>query len=207
MSEAFGRFVMYACCAALAAVALGYALLLAGRAAAWLRDRWLRSPRERFAALALAACAAVMYGGSKSTFTFYGVNPLRGSSYTTNDTVHVEWLYNPDLVGIENDSVFIAYRPNESTNSADWVRHDQTWPVYARVAEFTLADATNYSFYVWTEYIPPSPVVTNGVYHVSGFLKPEGDDGKIVPVKVRLTVIDDDGNETVIAPINERNAE
>ncbi len=202
MTELFGRVVTHACCAALAAVALGYATLFAGRAAAWLR-----SPREHFAVAALMAVAAILYAGTKPSFIFSGVTKIPNASYATNDTVHVEWYYNPDLIGIENDFVYIAYRPMSSTNSTDWTRVDQVWPIYARVAEFELANATNHDYYVWTEYVPPSPVVTNGVYHLSGFGRGTAETDNIVPLKVSVRTVDDNGEETAIAPINERNAE
>ena len=104
----------------------------------------------------LLVVGVVWYGGSK-TMTF-DVGLSDNGSWVSNDTVHVAWTY----TGIPSAStLYVAYRESGTTN--DWADLGET-VVSALVWEGTLANATNYDYIVYTTYIPPSPVHTNGVW-------------------------------------------
>lgn len=104
----------------------------------------------------LFVAGAVWHGGSKS-FSF-DVGLRNNGSWASNDTVHVAWTY----TGIPSaSSLYVAYRESGTTN--DWADLGET-VVSALVWEGTLANATNYDYYVYTTYVPPSPVHTNGVW-------------------------------------------
>lgn len=115
--------------------------------------------RKFFAAQSLAVLfffVCVWYGGGKSFSFDTGLRD--NGSYATNDMVHVAWTY----TGIPSaSSLYIAYRESGTTNK--WADLGET-VVSALVWDGTLANATNYDYLVYSTYVPPSPVHTNGVW-------------------------------------------
>lgn len=104
----------------------------------------------------LLVVGVVWYGGSKSMTFDAGLRD--NGSWVSNNTVHVAWTY----TGIPSAStLYIAYRESGTTNK--WADLGET-VVSALVWEGTLANATNYDYLVYTTYVPPSPVHTNGVW-------------------------------------------
>lgn len=124
---------------------------------------FLRSPRNWL--LAAFVLGMVHYGSTKSRFAYDGgIKAGANPSWTSNDTIHVEWqrdtsggVYVP-----ESAAVYIDYRPNAATNEQYGLLAQTT--VGAWSWDGTLADATNYDFQVWAYYVPPEPVHTNGVW-------------------------------------------
>ena len=86
-------------------------------------------------------------------------------SVATNDTVFIRGTYDQLMA---NDTLHIDYRDKGSTNVTDWVR-GYDGGVSDLSAGFTvnIPDATNKVIYVWSEFIPPAPVHTNGEYRVT----------------------------------------
>lgn len=104
----------------------------------------------------LLVVGVVWYGGSKSITFDAGLRD--NGSWASNDTVHVAWTY----TGIPSaSSLYVAYRESGTTN--EWADLGET-VVSALSWEGTLANATNYDYLVYTTYVPPSPVHTNGVW-------------------------------------------
>lgn len=143
--------------------------------------------REGSAAVfALFAIVATIYGGGK----FYFESGMRDNgSYATNDTVVVRWQKDGTLPIPNSSTVYIDYRLHSSTNAEDWV-----WLGSATIgdseATFALADATNYVYSIYYDYVPPTPVQTNGVwrYETSGGRAPQRTDELFVsPVGARAT--------------------
>lgn len=123
---------------------------------------------RRFAsvgAIEKALCLAfivgmVMYGSTKHApvSVKWDTGLADNGSLITNDTVTVRWTYS----GIPAESsVFIDYREAGSTNG--WRNLGET-PASALVFTQTLANATNYDYWVYSTYVPPVPVHTNGVW-------------------------------------------
>ena len=109
---------------------------------------------QALASLLVVAC--IFYGGSKSITFDTGLRD--NGSYATNDTVHIAWTY----IGIPSaSSVYIAYRETNTTNA--WEDLGET-VASALVWEATVQNATNYDYLVYSTYVPPSPVHTNGVW-------------------------------------------
>jgi len=83
-------------------------------------------------------------------------------SVATNDYPRIGWTYDQ---WIANDVLHIDARPKGSTNAADWVSYyvgrvtDTFWTGY-------MPGCTGMTIYVWSEYVEPPPVTTNGVYHI-----------------------------------------
>ena len=101
---------------------------------------------------------AVMYGGSKGVSVRWDTGLHDNGTLITNDTVQVRWTYS----GIPGaSSVFIDYREAGSTNK--WLNLGET-VASALAWDGTLANATNYEYWVYTTYVPPGPVHTNGVW-------------------------------------------
>lgn len=151
--------VMWACLGMLGVMAVG--IILYGFGLAWgkVREWWSLPLIERVLA-GVFVVGFVYYGSTKS-----GSPSVRwddgladNGTLITNDTVSVRWTYS----GIPSaSSVFIDYREAGSTN--EWLNLAET---LASAQEWTgtLANATNYDYWVYSTYVPPVPVHTNGVW-------------------------------------------
>ena len=156
LSKAFQHAMLWVCFAGLAAIVLGMIAAACGKTLAQLRALFGASKVQGVLAV-VAVCGAIMYGGSKPTVKFDDGLRDNGTEIT-NDTVRVRWTYS----GIPAaSSVFIDYRESGSTN--DWLNLGET---VASALEWsgTLANATNYDYWVYSTYVPPVPVHTNGVW-------------------------------------------
>lgn len=153
-----------------AAVAIGCLVpltLIALICAAYAFSKELRYAREKLGAsgvsaivAAVVAVCAAMYGGSKAFFVRISFDEglYDNGSVVTNDLVKIRWTYS----GIPAaSSVFIDYRETGTTNS--WSGLGES-VASALAFDATLADATNYEYFVYSTYIPPVPVHTNGVW-------------------------------------------
>ena len=86
-------------------------------------------------------------------------------SVATNDTVFIRGTYDPLMA---NDALMIDYRAKASTNALDWVNaYNGIVSSLAAGITLTIPGATNMVIYVWSEYVAPSPVHTNGEYRVT----------------------------------------
>lgn len=120
-----------------------------------MRRMWRHGRVGALLAAGLVLCA-VFYGGSKHIRFDTGLTD--NGSMIANGTVHVAWRYSGIPSG---SSLYIDYRLEGSTN--EWENLAET-TVAALEWNGTLADATNYEYYVYTTYVPPTPVHTNGVW-------------------------------------------
>lgn len=156
-ADIFQRVSLIVCLATLAAIALGYMLYAIGDGLARLRRLFGSSKVQGLLALA-AIVGATMYGGSKGVFVRWDDGLRDNGTEITNDTVTVRWTYQ----GIPGaSSVFIDYREAGSTN--EWGNLGEALASALSWAG-TLANATNYEYWVYSTYIPPTPVHTNGVW-------------------------------------------
>jgi len=89
-------------------------------------------------------------------------------SVATNDWPEIGWTYDQWIAG---DVLHIDARPKGSTNAADWVSYyvgrvtDTFWRGH-------MPGCTGMTIYVWSEYVEPPPVTTNGVYHLDYLTEP-----------------------------------
>lgn len=92
----------------------------------------------------------------------------------TSDAVVLEWLYDPM---VEDDVLHIDVRAKGSNDEWTPVYRGPTWGQYPKNAGHiggwsgTIVDAVNKECYIWTEYVPPDIVHTNGVYHLDGVMR------------------------------------
>ena len=112
--------------------------------------------------LAVVACAFIVYGSTKPERLFsFAAGLTDDGSYATNDTVHVEWVKTGTPYVPDSATLYVDYRERGSTN--EWLQLAET-TVGEYSLDIALANATNYNYNIWYYYIPPAPVVTNGVW-------------------------------------------
>ena len=120
--------------------------------------RWMSLGAVNMTVVAVIVSGFIHYGATKSSFQ-WDTGLRDNGSYTTNDTVRIAWTYQ----GI----------PAESTVYIDCRRNDMTGNPWENLAETTaaaqqwvgtLADAEQYDFWIYSTYVPPVPVHTNGVW-------------------------------------------
>ena len=169
----FGRIMLYLCGATWVIAALYALASLAGavwrKAATALR---CRQTAATAAVLALVALAALYLGGGKSGSVSVPDDYIADAgSYLTNDIAHVAIAKRLPLLP-DSAEILVYARELSSTNAADWFRLSPHLAFSAHPYDYALPNATNYNVTVYANYIPPSPVHTNGVWEMRGFEVP-----------------------------------
>lgn len=126
----------------------------------------------------LAFCAlATMYAGAKHIgrieypFTDPEVRYLTDhGSYVTNDYVHIDFTRN--LLVPSSATLYVDGCDIQWTNDIDKAAHMFTayassFSVTTVPFDLPYAAATNYNWYVYTDWVPPPVVHTNGVAYIS----------------------------------------
>ena len=128
-----------------------------------------------------------LYGGSKSLFKFEKGLKDDGS-YSTNDTVYISWIKSGEVADIPNDSTLYVEKRLSADIEGEFVPfHTNTVGAY----ELTLnvADATNYDYNVWYEYIePPAPISNWFSYYAKSTQRKEN----IIPWHAKVVGIEGD---------------
>ena len=149
-----------------------------GIAAAW---RGLDRRRGTFAALAVFAAVMTICAQKPSGPPITIDVLLRDAGcYATNDVFHVAVTNAPAYAALDfsTSAVLVYAREHGSTNALDWAELTPRRTFGQLPADYTIANATNYNYMIYLDYIPPSPVHTNGVFELHGFLIPgNGDEG------------------------------
>lgn len=140
-----------------------------GIRAAW---RGLGRRRGVFAALAALAAACTILA-QKTSISFDRLISDAGS-YATNDVLHVAATNAGAYAAFDfSGSDLLVYRRERVlTNAADWVECLPRRKFGDLPADWHVPDATNYDYLVAVDYVPPSPVHTNGVFELRGFVVP-----------------------------------
>lgn len=148
-------------------------------------------------------CIGWLYGGSKTGVTVRYMTGLRDNgTYGTNDTTMVfKWVKDGIVYVPDYAAVFFRYCPTDADHD-----EDGGWNTLgmATVGDYTATfetpdNVTNYIYEVVYDYVPPTPVQTNGVwkYETSGgVVRTNGESFVHSPVGSRVT---GDGNP--ITPI------
>lgn len=163
MFAALGALVVLALCRVIPAATREARRKLAGRGA--------------FVALVFAAVATVsMIFAQKPTVDIDKFVEDAGC-YVTNDVVHIELTNAADYALFDfTDSWLLVYRREQGqTNVTDWVECLPRRKYGDLPADWVVPDATNYNYFVAIDYVPPSPVHTNGVFEMRGFMINETD--------------------------------
>lgn len=160
-------------------ILLAMAIVIAaagGIAAAW---RGLDRRRGTFAALAALAVAMTICAQKPSGPAITIDALLRDAGcYATNDVFHVAVENAPNYAALDFSASPVLVYAREHGSSANWVELLPRRLFGALPADYAIQGATNYDYLVYLDYIPPSPVHTNGVFELHGFLIPgNGDEG------------------------------
>jgi len=165
---------MLACLAALAAM----------KTRRICRDVWRSFTGRRGAFAALAAFAVI------ATICAQKPNPpvitvdsflADAGSYATNDVLHVAVTNAPAYAGIDFSScpVLVYARPRGLSDAPEWEELLPRRTFSELPADYAIEDATNYNYLVYLDYVPPSPVHTNGVFELRGFVVPDDEPGNL----------------------------
>lgn len=146
-------------------LAIGLGLL----AFAALRLAWRSLGPQRFCAfLAAAVVAAVVAQKVSIAVDSYLAD---AGCYATNDVFHVAVSNAPNYSAIDFSAcpVLVYARQHGQTNAADWTELTPRRTFGGLPADYAIANATNFDYLVYLDYVPPSPVHTNGVFELHGF--------------------------------------
>ena len=129
--------------------------------------------------LVVLAISLSFYAGSKPPqptrpiFTF-DTFLIDNGSFATNASVFVAARKAAFIqeAYIDDMDVLVFAREIASTNAEDWVELLPRRTFGDLPAEYALANATNFNYLVFLDYVPPSPVHTNGVWQMRGFEVP-----------------------------------
>lgn len=166
---------MLACLAALAAM----------KARRICRDVWrsFTGRRGAFAALAALAVIATICAQKPGPTPVITVDSFLADagSYATNDVLHVAVTNAPAYAGIDFSScpVLVYARPRGLSDAPEWEELLPRRTFSELPADYAIEDATNYNYLVYLDYVPPSPVHTNGVFELRGFVVPGDEPGNL----------------------------
>ena len=142
-----------------------------------IRAAWRNCEGRRgvFAALAIlaAVCSIVAQKPSPDTPTITVDALLRDvGCYATNDVFHAAVTNAPSYAGVDfSDCDLMVYaRERASTNAASWFELTPRKKFSQQPADYAIENATNFNYMVYLNYVPPSPVHTNGVFELYGFV-------------------------------------
>ena len=161
----------------IAALAFLFVIGLSLAAAGGIRAAWRGLGRRRGVSAALAAFAVVATicaqkpGPSGPTISIDAL--LRDAGcYATNDVFHAAVSNAPAYAAIDFSAcpVLVYARERGQTNAADWAELTPRRTFGELPADYAIANATNYNYLVYLDYVPPSPVHTNGVFELYGFV-------------------------------------
>ena len=142
-----------------------------------IRAAWRNCEGRRgvFAALAILAaiCSIVAQKPSPDTPTITVDALLRDvGCYATNNVFHAAVTNAPSYAGVDfSDCDLMVYaRERASSDAASWFELTPRKKFSQQPADYAIENATNFNYMVYLNYVPPSPVHTNGVFELYGFV-------------------------------------
>lgn len=149
-----------------------------------IRAAWRGLGRRRGVSAALAAFAVVAtICAQKPSGPAITVDALLRDAgcYATNDVFHAAVSNAPAYAAIDFSAcpMLVYARERGQTNAADWAELTPRRTFSELPADYAIVNATNYNYLVYLNYVPPSPVHTNGVFELHGFMVPGDDPGNL----------------------------
>lgn len=159
-------------------------LLLFDAAGKTLRAAWRRNGRRYGVAASLIGLAVVCtINAQKPNPPVITVDSFLADagSYATNDVLHVAVTNAPAYAGIDFSScpVLVYARQRGLSDAPEWEELLPRRTFSELPADYAIEDATNYNYLVYLDYVPPSPVHTNGVFELRGFVVPDDEPGNL----------------------------
>ena len=74
--------------------------------------------------------------------------------------------------------MLVYAREHGLTNATDWIELTPRRTFAQLPADYAIVNATNHNFMIYLDYVPPSPVHTNGVFELRGFIIDDTDAGR-----------------------------
>ena len=147
--------------------ALAFVIICANAAA----TVWRQVGRNRQAVAAVCFLAIVCTIAAQKVSI--RIDPLLADAgtYATNDVFHVAVSNASAYAGVDfSASPLLVYaRQHGMTNAEDWVELTPRLYFAQQPADYARTNATNFDYQVFLDYVPPSPVHTNGVFELHGF--------------------------------------
>lgn len=142
-----------------------------------IRAAWRNCEGRRgvFAALAILAaiCSIVAQKPSPDMPTITVDALLRDvGCYATNNVFHAAVTNAQNYAGVDfSDCDLMVYaRERASSDAASWFELTPRKKFSQQPADYAIENATNFNYMVYLNYVPPSPVHTNGVFELYGFV-------------------------------------
>lgn len=156
--------------------AIGFCLF----AFAAIRSAWRGlGPQRFFAVLAASVVATIV--AQKQTWNVSIDNLVADAGcYATNDVFHVAISNSAAYAAIDFSAcpVLVYAREHGLTNATDWIELTPRRTFAQLPADYAIVNATNHNFMIYLDYVPPSPVHTNGVFELQGFIIDDTDAGR-----------------------------
>ena len=117
--------------------------------------------------LLLLALAMLIFAGAKGKIYFYLDVMLRNLGCAVEgDTVTVDIgkAASAEAIDLSTSPILIYRRPYGSEDAASAVLLDDAHYLQDYPRAYTVANATNYSYWIYCDYTPPPSVHTNGVW-------------------------------------------
>lgn len=164
-------------------LAFFFAVGLGLAAAGGIRAAWRGLGRRRGVSAALAAFAIVAtICAQKPSGPAITVDALLRDAgcYATNDVFHVAVSNAPAYAAIDFSAcpVLVYAREHGLTNATDWIELTPRRTFAQLPADYAIVNATNFNYMIYLDYVPPSPVHTNGVFELQGFIIDDADAGR-----------------------------
>lgn len=145
-----------------------------------IRSAWRGLGPRRFCAL-LAASVVTTIVAQKSNWSISIDNLVADAGcYATNDVFHVAVSNAPAYAAIDFSAcpVLVYAREHGLTNATDWIELTPRRTFAQLPADYAIVNATNFNYMIYLDYVPPSPVHTNGVFELQGFIIDDADAGR-----------------------------
>lgn len=140
---------------------------------AWLLFRDVTRSQKRGTLAALAALTAICAIHAQKNAPSITIDALMADAgcHATNDVFHVAVTNAPSYAAIDFSAspVLVYARARASTNAADCAELMPRRLFGELPADYAIENATNYNYMIYLDYVPPSPVHTNGVFELYGF--------------------------------------
>lgn len=132
---------------------------------------WRRMEKQRKNMVALAFMAVACTIIAQKVKIYFDELVQDAGTYATNDVFHVSISNATAYAGVDFSAadVIVYARQHGLTNAEDWVELSPRRTFAQLPADYAIANATNFDYSVWLDYVPPSPVHTNGVFELHGF--------------------------------------
>ena len=184
-------------------LAVVLAILFAMLVSPYLKS--IKNPIAWVVIILITAYAGTKPPGARHLWKFVYQNGVYDNgSYCTNDQIFASWTYDS---AAEENVIRAAYQDltvtNELGDCSDTLHQLPDCLVSDGSHLWSVEGATNMRIVVYSTYVAPPVVNTNGVYHLNGVMRPMNDSQKYVTpgVEIRAVVEDIESTET-LTPTN-----